>query len=195
MIIFDDYALDKEKNYVAFSASALHVVDQDEIMEMGCMPIQWPEAVHAKIDFEKYDKYCVCIHEIAHGFYNRLTDYKGIWKLLSMPQGITGDAYNVERGRVYWGIMEVPKTLLWYKISNMCFLLPKGSLFPVDELKGVLEEYHIGFGIYPNKSFFKKLLNVIPNSYLMYYKEGLDHKLEIYGSFVESLFVCADVTP
>lgn len=35
MIIFDDYALDKEKNYVAFSASALHVFDQDEIMEMG----------------------------------------------------------------------------------------------------------------------------------------------------------------
>lgn len=172
MIIYDNYSLEKEHNYVAFSARAMRIIEQDEMVETGCMPIQWNKALHTRIDFEKYNQYCICIHEIAHGFYNRLTDYKGIWGLLSLPQGIAGHAYNVERGRVYWGIMEASQTSPWYKVSDICVLLPRGVLFPVDTLKDLLEEYQIGFEICPNKSFFEKLLNVIPNSYLMYYKEG-----------------------
>lgn len=195
MIVYDNYVLEKEHNYVAFSVEAMRIIERDEMVELGCMPIQWNEALHAKIDFEKYDQYCVCIHEVAHGFYNRLTDYKGIWGLLSLPQGIAGHAYDVERGRVYWGIMEAPQAPSWYKISDMCFLLPKGALFPVDTLKELLEEYHIGFEICPNRSFFEKLLNVIPNSYLMYYKEGQNYKLELYGAFVENLFVKKDIGP
>lgn len=193
MIALDNYHLDKESNHVVFSARPLITIEHDEAMEMGKMPKRWNEALHDKIDFEKYDQYSVCTHECLHGFYNRLTDYKGIWKLLGIADGIADCSYDVNKGRVYWGIT---KTLNLYQqchIRNVAILLPRGKSLPIDEIKQLWEDKQIGFEIHPNKDLFQIMQNIMPNAYLIYYTENEGCRLELYGFQVENKFDLSDI--
>ena len=191
MVEFDHYAVVKVKNYIAFSASAAAVVElvgTVEIVEDRCMPQKWSDALRARIDFAKYDQYSVCICEKTHGNYNRLTDYKGVWGLAELPRGIAEHAYMVERGKVYWGILQTPDAWQWQIISDVCILLPRGCSFPEDGAKQLWEEARIGFDVRPDKDFFRKLLKIMPEAVLMHFTTGLDYKLELFGLQVEDLF-------
>jgi len=149
----------------------------------------------AKIDFEKQDQYCVYIHELQHGFYNRLTDHKGIWLLTGMQKGIAEHSYLVERGKVYMGIAKIEQFILGDPLDNVYIFLPRGAELPVDAIKALWEKYQIGFELSPNKNFFKMLRNIMPKSYLIYYTEGCIHKLELYGHQVEKMFDLTDIIP
>lgn len=195
MIVYDNYSFEKNRNYVVFSASALSVVElvgTVEILETEPMPAQWNDALRAGIDFEKYNQYCICIHEKQHGFYNRLTDHRGIWKLTGLPYGIAEDSYEVNRGKVYWGVSEVPQTRNWYEISNVCILMPKEEVFPVEVVKQLWKENQIGFDVNPDEALFRTLLTAMPNSYLFYCTRGIDCRLEIFGTQVEKRFDAID---
>lgn len=87
MIKFDNFTLEKECGRVVFAARALHIVDRDALIVKGEMPVQWVRALREKIDFANYDSYCICIHQLQHGFYNRMPNRKGIWNLASLPKG------------------------------------------------------------------------------------------------------------
>lgn len=107
MIVYDEFSLEKERNYVVFSARAISIIEPNESLVMRSLPTHWYEVLCKKIDFELYDQYSVCIHERVHGFYNRLTDYKGVWILSNLPRGMADYFYDVKQGRVYWGAIKI----------------------------------------------------------------------------------------
>lgn len=71
------------------------------------MPAQWNDMLHSKIDFEKYNQYCICTYGMQHGFYNCLSDRKGIWKQTGIPCGIAEHSYKTSRGKVYLGVAKI----------------------------------------------------------------------------------------
>ncbi len=193
MIIYDNYAMEKEHNYVAFSAEALCVLEQDDFVAMSSVPAHWYEALRTKIDFENYDQYCVCIHARRHGFYNRVTDYKGIWALSELPKGMAEGWYDVDQGRVYWGVIQTANEPVWYRICSAMILLPAGEPFPTDQIMQMWSDEHIGFDVLPNKAFFRKILDLLPNAYVISYSDNELCRLEIYGFQVENRFELIDI--
>lgn len=99
----------------------------------------------------------------------------------------------MNRGRVYWGIAKVRPNTAWHHLGDVCTLMPKGSPFPLNAVKQLLQEHQIGFESQPTRDFFIKLQAEIPDALLMYYTEGLAHRLELYGTQVEDRFGVEDI--
>lgn len=195
MIVYDNYAIEKEHNYVAFSARAITAYEQDDFVEMNSVPVHWYEALRTKIDFKNYDQYCVCTLARRHGFFNRMTDHKGIWALSEFPKGLAEGSYDVDQGRVYWGVMQTANEPAWYRICSAMILLPVGEPFPSDLIMQMWSDEHIGFDIFPDKSFLRHLSDMLPNAYLINYSDNEACRLELYGFQVENKFELFDIYP
>lgn len=193
MIIYDEFSLEKERSYAVFSARAISIIEPNESLVMKSLPTHWYEVLCKKINFELYDQYSVCIHERVHGFYNRLTDYKGVWILSNLPRGMVDYFYDVKQGRVYWGAIKITNEPKWYHISNVIILVPRDESFPIDSLKQLWSNEHIGFDVSPNKDFFRKILEIIPKACIVRYTEDEICRLELYGYQVENKFDIVDV--
>lgn len=112
---YSNFQLDKEKNLVFIKADAVCVLenikDDENIQEPkdNCLK----NIVERKIKVLNSKRYYIYMLKVND--YNKITDYKKIWKLGNFTEkGIFDDFYDIKDGRIYIGISE--KAL--YKNSN-----------------------------------------------------------------------------
>lgn len=91
------------KNKITFSAEAVLEVEANETFEAP-VPAIWDKQILGSVDIDQYDIYYICTHPRRTGQYNRITDFKRVWKLANLPEGIRDGAYDTDEGRIYWGV-------------------------------------------------------------------------------------------
>lgn len=184
----------KEENHIIFKAKAITLLDDDEAFERTSIPEWWEKSICRRILRNPYTAYYWCTHCVQHGFYNKVTDYKGIWGLTSLPKGSMNGFYDVDDGRVYWGVIEENEPKALKHDSNVVILLPENQPFPDKQVKEVFEKHRIGFFTYPSKAFFEELIALLPSAYVIHDSETGDSVLEVWGNKVEQIFEEEDAT-
>lgn len=185
----------KEENHIIFKAKAITLLDDDEAFERTSIPEWWEKSICRRILRNPYTAYYWYTHCVQHGFYNKVTDYKGIWGLTSLPKGSMNGFYDVDDGRVYWGVIEENEPKALKHDSNVVILLPENQPFPDKQVKEVFEKHRIGFFTYPSKAFFEELKALLPSAYVIHDSETGDSVLEVWGNKVEQIFEEEDCHP
>lgn len=192
---YSECMLHKEKDHVCFTSKAVALLEQDERFERLSIPSWWETAICRKLDiFTSYTAYYCCIYALPHGFYNKVTDYKGIWKLAGLPQGNREFSYDVDEGRVYGGFIEEKHPIKLRHDANVVILLPKEEKLDDAGCIQLWKAHQIGFMKHPSSTFFTELRNLLPQAYILHYEETGEAALEVWGKDVEQRFKEADAT-
>lgn len=107
---------------------------------------------------------------------SRLSDYKKIWGLFHLSKGVLDGYYDVNQGRVYWGILELKDSfILSYKFSSIFMFVPKSQSADFTTIISFLSAHGYTFSGSP------VILDLIP------LKEELDKTIMLQYSKEDSL--------
>lgn len=192
MYLYSNCTLEKRKDMVIFRAFALAVLECDETIEGVSVPEWWERVILHRLVAQNLAAYYCCTYSLAHGYFNCVTDHKGIWGLTALPIGCITDSHSAPGGKVYWGIIREEKPVRLHHYASVVILCPLTCKMPMQKMKQLWEKYHIGFECIPDKSFFDELLQMIPEAMVLHYPEHGEAELSVYGYGVEELFEEAD---
>lgn len=171
------------KDKIVFSAEAVLEVGADESFGVP-VPAIWDERILGNIDIDRYDIYYICTHARRTGQYNRVTDFKRVWKLANLPEGIWDGAYDTGEGRVYWGVYRSRGEAAFRRhLSPTMLLSPRAEKPPEpDSLYSIWKKYRTGFdGVLP-EGLVNELNPAANGQYVLHYANVISKPtLEIWG--------------
>lgn len=194
MYKYSDCSLIKQKSHVTFIAKAIAILDRDEYIAKAACPPWWEKAICRKLSKSLCTPYYCCSFYLPHGMYNKMTDYKGIWKLSKLPSGCMEHAYIVDEGKVYWGVIKGNDFAQLHHYSNVVILLPSDEPFPYSAVASLWEKHNIGFSTFPAEHLFIDLQTLLPKAYILHYADNGESKIDIWGKDVESIFDINDAS-
>lgn len=177
-------------NQIAFSADAVWEVAEDESFEAS-LPVIWDERILSSIDIGKYDIYYICTHPCRMGQYNSVTDFKKVWKLANLPEGIKDGAYDTDEGRIYWGVYKTRGEEGFRKHLSPTMILSLHAAEPMDldALYCLWKKYHLGFGDALPEQLVSELNPTAKHRYIFHYANVISSPvLQIWGPNAGSVF-------
>lgn len=190
-MLFDLYKIEKCNNAVKIYAERLVQFDAlgNEVISRGT-PKWWDDCFVHTIDMKMYDIYFLCTHTITHGFYNRVTDYKKIWGLNKLEQGIYDNSYCNEVGKVYFGITKSqdPSAFHSDKASTILMIPSKGEIWG-KEIFQILKINKYNFRVPPalGDEVLSEIQKMHKKSILLRYVCDGEISLTIYGDYAENI--------
>lgn len=196
-MLFDSHEISTGANHIRLYAEMLVQFDnaQDENIALGT-PKGWDELVLQCVNIERYDIYYICTHTLPKERVNRITDYKKIWGLVGLPQGIFTDEYINKIGKVYFGIAKADsEDALGSGISAMILLVKKGNDFSCEDVFKLFKEHQYVFGDENDGDdlVLMQVSELYRNSILLKYECIRNVSLDVYGKNVEHLFSNVDL--
>lgn len=169
MVFYENMNLLLSKDMATFTANALWQIDENDNMDAS-IPIIWDDIILQLINITDYQIYYLCLHSIRQGEYNTVTDYKGIWKLKGLPDGMTKGYYDTSNGRVYWGILKgdgIKDFKSHY--SNVMILVRKGDDLPAKAIIQECCDKQIGFDNVLSQQQLLSFSAIMPRSFILHY--------------------------
>lgn len=194
MLEFKNYSLDCRKDYSKLRVdSIVHFDDKTESYSNGT-PLCWDLSFLSRICIENYSIYHICIKTISNGNYNSVTDFKKIWKLNGIKQGIYDNSYLNKSGKVYLGITQaqgIDGFMLNH--SSLIVLVPKDNTFHVAEIFNLFAKVEYDFILGVNNTLLLKLYSSTTGAIVLYYCTTNETSLTIVGKNAENLFSNSDI--
>ena len=178
------------KNKIIFSVEAVLEVGEDESFDAP-VPVIWDERILGGIDIDRYDIYYICTHARRTGQYNRVTDFKRIWKLANLPDGIWDGTYDTDEGRVYWGMYRARGEAEFRRHLSPTMLLSLRMEKPTepDSLYALWKKYRIGFDDDLPEELVNELNPAANRRYILHYANVISNPtLEIWGANADTIF-------
>ena len=171
MLQLNHYSIYKEHQFYELTADSLlqfeHALDED--YRPGT-PKCWDDTLIKRTPMDDFDVYHLCIHTVAHGAHNRITDYRKIWGLQNIAPGIYDGSYDCSRGRVYFGITKKPAaTGFRLPTSSLMVLLPNGQTLDPERLFSLFRNRSFDFTDPHYREIFRDMQNLVPNALVLYY--------------------------
>lgn len=194
---FDNYRLEKfnygQKLYVDFFLDFQNQDEEPEHITIGT-PKCWDESFLSRIKIDNFDIYFLCTCFVPHNRVNRITEYKRIWGLCNLSQGIYENTYDIDKGKIYFGIVKSNgENGFKSNTSPIMLLVPKTQDFSIDRLFDCFIEEKYNFIDDLTQSFLMRINQIVPNSILLRYCVSPTISLSIYGKNMQNLFNEQDV--
>lgn len=190
MFVYSNESEQISENRIVFSADAVLEVEEDESFEAP-VPTLWDDRILRGVDVDQYDIYYICTHPRRTGQYNSVTDFKKVWKLSNLPEGISDGAYDTDEGRVYWGVYKTRGEEGFRKHLSPTLLLSPRAAEPLnsDWLYGLWKKYRLGFDDALPEPLVNELNPAANHCYLLHYAHVLSSpSLEIWGLNAGTVF-------
>ena len=191
-IIYKNLRLNKEKNFVTISAEGFMILESIE--DEGLIGNNFPKFLHklieSKFPEDKYATYNIYTLSLIH--YNKVTDYKKIWKLANFETiGLYDNHYDGDNGRIYFGISKgsphLDISILTGKIS--IFVPKEVALVPEDIFELFAKNtFDISLDREKHYSVLSSLQKLVPKAIVVYKLHNDGNSLNIYGDNVAQLF-------
>lgn len=178
------------KNKITFSAEAVLEVEANETFEAP-VPAIWDKQILGSVDIDQYDIYYICTHPRRTGQYNRITDFKRVWKLANLPEGIRDGAYDTDEGRIYWGVYKARGEAEFRKHLSPTMILSLRAEKPLelDSLYALWKKYRIGFDDVLPEELVNELNPAANKRYILHYANVMSNPtLEIWGANADTIF-------
>ena len=194
---FENYRLEKLnyglKLHVDFSLVFQHQKEEFEPVTIGT-PKCWDDSFLNRVNIYEFNIYFLCVHFVPFNRVNRVTDYKTIWGLCNLSQGIYENAYDIEKGRIYFGITEANGEIGFKSnISPILLLVPKNQDFSIEKLFDCFMEEKYNFTDDFTSSLLMQIEQVAPDSIILHYCVFPTISLSIYGKGTQNLFNEQDI--
>lgn len=189
MYLFDSYKIETQPGHVRLSAEmTVQFEDADEKFAPGT-PKWWDDRIMQALPIDRYRSLFICTQTVPSEKVSRISDYKQVWGLKSMPQGSFADAYTTDAGKVYFGIAEAEFSS---GMSETVLLVQKGHEAAYRDVFEVFKRCRYDFK-QSDDSALRQVCELAEGLILLRYDI---HKvsLDIYGKGVESLFSGVDLT-
>ena len=189
MYLFDSYKIETQPGHVRMSAEmTVQFEDADEEFAPGT-PKWWDDRILQALPTDRYRSLFICAQTVPREKVSRISDYKQVWGLKSMPQGDFADAYTTDAGKVYFGIVEAE---FCSGMSETVLLVEKGHEVAHRDVFEVFKHCRYDFK-QSDDSALRQVCELAEGLILLRYDI---HKvsLDIYGKGVESLFSGVDLT-
>ena len=171
MLQFNNFSIHKEYHFCELTADSWLQFenDLDEDYTPGT-PKCWDDTLMQRIPMDEFDVYHICVHTVAHGAHNRITDYKKVWGLQNITPGIYDGQYDCSRGRAYFGITKNPAAEGFrLPTSSLMMLLPNSQALDPEVLFSLFQSRSFDFTDLHNREIFRDIQNLIPGSLVLYY--------------------------
>lgn len=193
MLHFNNFSIRKAHHFCELTADSFLQFENalDEGYTPGT-PKCWDDTLMQRISMDALDVYHICVHTVAHGAHNRITDYKKVWGLQNITPGIYDGQYDCSRGRVYFGITKAPaSTGFRLPTSSLMMLLPNSQALNPEVLFSLFQSRSFDFTEQHNREIFRDIQNLIPGSLVLYYSAE-QPTLSIWGC-EQDLFTLQDI--
>lgn len=191
-----NFKLFRKKNFVEIKSDVeciLESIEDDFIIEYQ-KPQFLIDIIHDKLSFCNCDQYYIYVLKVP--CYNRITDYKKIWKLGGFTEkGLFDGYYDCKNERIYFGVSkgELPHTPN-VSLDMVTLSVPNDTEFSIEKV----------FEVFKNNCFYTnkdkqeiidtltQLQCSVSNSIIIY---EVPHQVEIYlfGHNIENKFNLSDL--
>lgn len=137
--IYKNFNIQKELNHVTLSAESIKVLEvakDDFVPHRVSCPSVLLNIISPRLDLSKYDKYIV--YTLLVTDYNRVTDYKKIWGLKNIDNGIYDNNYLIDSGKVYFGIAKSDESEI--KTPEISIYVMNGTKIDFDEVFQIFKD-------------------------------------------------------
>ena len=189
MYLFDSYKIETQPGHVRLSAEmTVQFADASEEFTSGT-PKWWDDRILQAFPTDRYRSLFICTQTVPSENVSRISDYKQVWGLKSMPQGSFADAYTADAGKVYFGIVEAEFSS---GMSETVLLVENGHEVAHRDVFEVFKRCRYDFK-QSDDSALRRVVELAEGLILLRYDI---HKvsLDVYGKGVEPLFSGVDLT-
>lgn len=190
MIRFNNFSIRKQNAQVVLHADCLYepTIDEKGSFELGT-PICWDETLLSRLCFTGYINYHIFSHTIAREKVNRITDYKKVWGLCNIPEGVYSNYYDNSASRTYFGI-DVSHDDIGFRSrsSSVIVLCPNDQMIPYETLFSFFCNSKNNYFESPNFTHLKSISDLLPKCIVLHYSFNGYAQLIVLGNSVESLF-------
>lgn len=195
-MLFDSYEATINAKHMRLYAEMLVQFNsaQNESISFGT-PKGWDELILHCVRIERYNIYYICADTLSKEKVNRITDYKQIWGLIGMQEGVFTGEYTNKTGKVYFGVAgEDSEAPLSSGISAMILLVRKENAFKGEDVFKIFKEHQYIFGEKSDESdqVLIQVSELYEDSILLRYDCMGQVSLDVYGGNVERLFSNVD---
>lgn len=106
MCLFDSYKIETQPGHVRLSAEMTVQFEDASEEYISGTPKWWDDRILQALPIDRYRSLFICTQTVPSEKVSRISDYKQVWGLKSMPQGSFADTYTTDAGKVYFGIVE-----------------------------------------------------------------------------------------
>lgn len=189
---FESNRIKKEPGHVKLCAEMLVQFENKYCEDIqGGTPKWWDDYVLQNIKIEEYHIYFVCSCTLPKGQYNCVTDYKKVWGLNGLEQGIYDNTYINDSGKVYFGIVQTQgEEAFRSSVSTTILLVKKEFEIVCEDIFGIFQRYRydFGFGNDSENIILTYVCGLYKDSILLRYNYMGEASLDIYGKNIEHIF-------
>ena len=194
---YKNFQLKKEKDFVKISVDSF--IELEKIEDEWLISYKFPEflegLIKTKFPIKKYDVYNIYTVNVVN--YNRISDYKKIWKLGGFEaNGLYDNYYEGKNGRIYFGII---KGYTQFKCSvlmgNITIFISKEDSLPTEKIFNLFakNQYDISLNKEKHILVLPDLQKLIKNSIVVHKIHADNISLNIYGNNIEQNFDMSDL--
>lgn len=198
IMTFDSYEIIRKQGRVKLYTEMLVQYEHasDENLQTGT-PQWWDNYLLCNIDIERYDIYFICTNTVPHGRYNCITDYKKVWGLNDLEEGIYDNTYINDYGKVYWGIAKTQgEDAFRSSIGSTILLVERDREISCVDIFKIFQKNRCDF----RKPFdledlsLSQIYEMNPDTILLRYNCNSEISLNIYGTDVEDIFSTLNIS-
>lgn len=191
-MLFDSNGIKKNKGHVKLYTEKIVQFENKycENLQRGT-PKWWDDYLLQNITIDDYRIYFICSCTLPNGQYNRMTDYKKVWGLNGLEQGIYDNTYKNDVGKVYFGIIQTQgEEAFRSNIASMIFLVKKEYEIDCDDIFRIFQKCRYDFRNVMNMEdgILVQICDLYKESILLQYNCTKEISLNIYGNNIEQLF-------
>ena len=190
-MIICKYELRKSPSCVTLSANASVLFDKpdSETILFGT-PKCFDNTLVQRLAIEEFYIIHICGKFVACGFYNSITDYKGIWKMNGLSKGEFEGSYITQNGKVYFGIKRGEgKTCFFSDTSAIMLLVPKPLLLKNEDIFRFFKNNEVDFSDRTeiNKTLYQ-LVEFCNGALAIHYDVSGERAIALIGAGCDTIF-------
>lgn len=190
-MIICKYELRINSSSVTLSANASLLFDKpgSETINFGT-PKCFDNTLIQRLAIEEFSIIHICSKFIAHGFYNSITDYKGIWNMIGLSRGEFDGSYITKKGKVYFGIKcGKGKTCFFSDTSAIMLLVPNELQINNEDIFQRFKKNKVDFS---DRAEINKTLHELVEScqgtLAIHYDVGGERAIDLFGIGCKTIF-------
>ncbi len=151
-------------------------------------PKCWDDTLLNRLDIDSYRIIHVCGKLIPYGFFNRVTDHGGIWKIYNIQKGEFEKTYLCEKGKVYFGTKTgIGRECFLSDYSAIIILLPEKCTLDLNDLYNLFKEEKVEFRFDDVVSVLKKIAKSNSDIIVLRYSANHGGSLSIFCDKTDGL--------
>ena len=159
-------------------------------------PLCWDDTILSQIDIDRFNIYHICYNAMKRGLYNRVTDWKSVWRLNGIPKGEYTDAYHVDDKKIYIGVHKgCGEDYFRSGISAVMILIPLESQISAKEIGEMFKDSSCDFSMESISAVLTKISKQVSGSISLSYSYTNIISLNLFccnlGSIITETDICA----